>query len=333
MSLTLRIGGPLGPPRVPVNGQYFGISSPGAIGLARPIQPATVSLTMPSPAAASAAPVVGPPRRSPPVAPSAQSGGSPMSPVAPTPPPTTNGTALESTPNVVPLETPFAATSQHSVQCAWEEFLRALIEKDVDKLMPCYEDACHVRHYENSDGIKTDFVGSDSVREMYSQLFDELLDLSDMEVILTEVDEDAGQVFLVWECPESGVLSATSTFIYARNFKIWKQNSVFTRVPVCAAALMTKNASQMDSPEFAANGLALTSPSALENVETRSYASLPAPGPGLPSGPPSVLPQSSNAVPKMNVLVQQTPVGFQAVNAADLARAMSELKAKQQRLF
>mmetsp|Transcript_60405 Transcript_60405/g.144002 ORF Transcript_60405/g.144002 Transcript_60405/m.144002 type:complete len:569 (-) Transcript_60405:125-1831(-) len=123
------------------------------------------------------------------------------------------------------------------VREAWTAHFEAFGNRDVKSLMQSFDETSQVRLYNNTDGIKSEHIGLFQIAEMYEAMFAELDDLTSFEAPVTDVDEDAGQVFMVWRCPSSGYLTATATFIFARNLKIWKQNIVVTKVPRCVTAL------------------------------------------------------------------------------------------------
>jgi len=49
--------------------------------------------------------------------------------------------------------------------------------------------------------------------------------------VAAEVTEEPRQVYLIWACPTSGIVSATDTFIFDPKFKITRQNIVYTSNP------------------------------------------------------------------------------------------------------
>jgi len=128
-----------------------------------------------------------------------------------------------------------------SIKEAWENYFDAFTRQDLSCLMLDYDETSHVRLYNNTDGAKSEFTGTHRISLMFEQLFEELDDLSGLDAQVTDIDEDAGQVFVCWKCPSSGILAATETLIFSRNYKIWKQNIVHTKVPQCAAALVKQS--------------------------------------------------------------------------------------------
>jgi hypothetical protein len=74
-------------------------------------------------------------------------------------------------------------------------------------------------------GTKTDFKGISGITDLFTNLFKDLSDLSTLAAPCIEVQEDAGQVFLVWECPGCGYKKVTDTFIF-KGDKIHRQNIV-----------------------------------------------------------------------------------------------------------
>lgn len=121
--------------------------------------------------------------------------------------------------------------AQLTVGAVWYRYYEAFTSKNLAKVMACYDESSHVRLFNNLDGKKGDFKGLMQVQRMYEEMFSHLTDLSTFQAPVIDIDEDAGQVFLCWKCSSSGYLSATSTFLYSRNYMIWKQNIVVTKVP------------------------------------------------------------------------------------------------------
>ena len=84
--------------------------------------------------------------------------------------------------------------------------------------------ACHPYHpqdsvitsYEHSSGVLTEAKGLVQIRALFQNFFGLLTKCDMMTVPVEEVTEDPAQVWLVWDCPDSGVMSATDTFIYER---------------------------------------------------------------------------------------------------------------------
>lgn len=112
-----------------------------------------------------------------------------------------------------------------------EQYLLAFVAQDVGRISDFFDESAHVRVFNDATGVKEEFAGPAQISSFYAQLFKDLHDLSTFNTQVVDVDEDAGQVLMVWKCPSSGILAATSTLIYDRNFKIWKQNTVHTRMP------------------------------------------------------------------------------------------------------
>mmetsp|Transcript_141787 Transcript_141787/g.264231 ORF Transcript_141787/g.264231 Transcript_141787/m.264231 type:complete len:415 (+) Transcript_141787:57-1301(+) len=123
-----------------------------------------------------------------------------------------------------------------TVEEVWESFWSVFIKKDVAGVLLHYDESSQVRWYNNADGKRMDCQGLTEIGKLYEELFPDL-ERETFEQNVADVDEDAGQVFLVFKCPGTGMLTFTSTFIYARNFKIWKQNIVVTKVSRVAAEL------------------------------------------------------------------------------------------------
>ncbi|CAN0001082.1 unnamed protein product, partial [Sphacelaria rigidula] len=63
------------------------------------------------------------------------------------------------------------------------------------------------------------------VRSLFTGLFKVLSDTSDLAAPVIDVSEDSKMVFLVWKCPASGFPTATDTFVFSDNLKIYRDMS------------------------------------------------------------------------------------------------------------
>jgi len=116
-----------------------------------------------------------------------------------------------------------------SVQQAWDNHFSAFGEQDLDKIMLDYTEMSVVRLFVNNSQEKHVYEGVSEIREMFACLFKELCDLSTLKAPIVDVEEDARQVFLTWECPGCGYATATDTFIFDECLKIARQNIVVTK--------------------------------------------------------------------------------------------------------
>ena len=71
-----------------------------------------------------------------------------------------------------------------------------------------------MRVYEHGEGTGTEVTGLAAIRAMFESFFAMLTKCELLTVPVMEVTEEPKQVFLVWDCPDSGVMSATDTFLY-----------------------------------------------------------------------------------------------------------------------
>merc|ERR1719277_1512089 len=69
-----------------------------------------------------------------------------------------------------------------------------------------------------------EYRGTQQVRQFFTQVFQDLADMTTLEAPVNVVEEDYKQVFLVWKCPGSGVALASDTFIFGPDNKIKRQN-------------------------------------------------------------------------------------------------------------
>jgi len=116
-----------------------------------------------------------------------------------------------------------------SVQDAWDNHFAAFGGQDLDKIMLDYTDASVAHLHNNVTGTTDTFKGMAKIREMFTNLFADLKELSTLTAPVVTVEEDGKQVFLVWKCPGCGYDNATDTFIFGDDFKVTRQNIVVTK--------------------------------------------------------------------------------------------------------
>ena len=112
------------------------------------------------------------------------------------------------------------------VNAAWDNHFAAFGAQDVEKILADYSEESEIRVYDQTTGEKKLFVGLEGVREAFVGLFASLPDLSELAAPPVDVSEARSQVLLVWECPSSGVVRATDTFLFDAAGKIVTQNVV-----------------------------------------------------------------------------------------------------------
>lgn len=105
---------------------------------------------------------------------------------------------------------------------AWDNHFSAFGAQNVDQIMLDYDENSHVRLFNFDDGSLVEFKGTTAIRELFTGLFTTLSDLSSLAAPVLEQTD--GMVFLVWECPDMGIVWATDTFIFNDNHKITYQN-------------------------------------------------------------------------------------------------------------
>lgn len=118
------------------------------------------------------------------------------------------------------------AYSPQNVQEAWDNHFSAFGAQDLDKIMLDYNENSIVRVHNTVAGDTKVNQGTTKIREMFTWLFKELHDLSTLKAPVNLVEEDAKQVWLVWECKGCGFESATDTFVFGDDFKVLRQNIV-----------------------------------------------------------------------------------------------------------
>ena len=79
---------------------------------------------------------------------------------------------------------------------------------------PCNLQDSILRSYEHAEGKLTEARGLAEIRSFFEGLFTVLTKCELLTVPVMEVTEEPKQVYLVWDCPDSGVMSATDTFLY-----------------------------------------------------------------------------------------------------------------------
>ena len=93
----------------------------------------------------------------------------------------------------------------------------------MEKILLDYTEDSEIKIFNWSTGNEYVFKGLSGIRAFFTGLFADLADLSGLAAPVVDVLEDS--VFLVWQCPTSGVDLATDTFIFDKTTgKIMKQN-------------------------------------------------------------------------------------------------------------
>ena len=117
------------------------------------------------------------------------------------------------------------------VQESWDNHFAAFGEQDVERILQDYTEDSEIRVFDHRTQQKTLYTGLDGVRKCFEGLFAQLSDLSALAAPVVDVQEAArSQVFLVWSCASSGVVSATDTFTFDEAGKIRNQNVALTSV-------------------------------------------------------------------------------------------------------
>lgn len=115
-----------------------------------------------------------------------------------------------------------------TVQAAWDNHFSAFGAQDVDQILLDYDDNSQVVTYDHATGDKNVYMGVEGARSLFTGLFAALKDTSDLAAPVIDVAEDSKMVFLIWSCAASGFPSATDTFVFSDNMKIYRQNVAFT---------------------------------------------------------------------------------------------------------
>ena len=122
-----------------------------------------------------------------------------------------------------------------SVHNAWENHFGAFGTHDLDKMMLDYTEKSELTAFNfgqpESPTNPSYHTGLAEIRSYFDTLFTRLVDESALNAPIVDITEGPEkQVFLVWECPSSGYVSGTDTFFFDEDYKITKQNAVFTYV-------------------------------------------------------------------------------------------------------
>jgi hypothetical protein len=120
-------------------------------------------------------------------------------------------------------EAPMVPTTQP----AWDNHFAAFAEQNVSKILLDYVEESEVVIHDIATGTNSRVSGLAGVEALFTGLFQDLHDLSDLAAPVVKVEEGPiPQVFLVWENKASGIVQATDTFAFDNNGKIIRQNIV-----------------------------------------------------------------------------------------------------------
>eukprot|EP00405_Crypthecodinium_cohnii_P007006 CAMPEP_0194782388 /NCGR_PEP_ID=MMETSP0323_2-20130528/78663_1 /TAXON_ID=2866 ORGANISM="Crypthecodinium cohnii, Strain Seligo" /NCGR_SAMPLE_ID=MMETSP0323_2 /ASSEMBLY_ACC=CAM_ASM_000346 /LENGTH=127 /DNA_ID=CAMNT_0039721197 /DNA_START=86 /DNA_END=469 /DNA_ORIENTATION=+ len=123
-------------------------------------------------------------------------------------------------------ESEYKATS---VQMAWDNHFAAFGTQDMEKILLDYDETSVASIFDWTSGEVSTYKGLSGITELFTKLFKELTDMSEMAGSVVEVVEDPKSAWVCWKCPSSGITSATDTFIFGDDFKIKRQNVVMTK--------------------------------------------------------------------------------------------------------
>lgn len=144
-----------------------------------------------------------------------------------------------------------------TTQPAWDNHFAAFAEQNVSKILLDYVEESEVVIHDIATGINSRHSGLAGVEALFTGLFSDLHDLSDLAAPVVEVEEGPiPQVFLVWENKASGIVQATDTFAFDNNGKIIRQNIVVWSNTSTAGPANTSTA----GPELDLNSVAETTP-------------------------------------------------------------------------
>lgn len=113
-----------------------------------------------------------------------------------------------------------------TVQASWDNHFSAFSEQNVEKILLDYTEESVATVFDVKTETKSTFKGLFEIRDLFTGLFADLSDLSGLEAPCVQVFEKPSNVFLIWKCPSSGIVSATDTFLFDENAKIKYQNVV-----------------------------------------------------------------------------------------------------------
>lgn len=114
-----------------------------------------------------------------------------------------------------------------AVQKGWDNHFSAFAAQDVEKILKDYTEQSQVVVSDSNSGEYKTFTGLAEIKTCFEGLFKDLSDTSQLAAPAIRVEEAPyPMVFLVWECPSSGIVKATDTFLFDDEGKIVKQNVV-----------------------------------------------------------------------------------------------------------
>jgi len=110
------------------------------------------------------------------------------------------------------------------VEAAWVNHSSGVEAQDLGQVMLDYTANSVLESFDHATGEKATFQGVEQIAIFYEGLFRMMADRSAFNAPVEAVTEEPKQVFLVWSCPSSGVLSVSETFLYDDDFKIVRHN-------------------------------------------------------------------------------------------------------------
>jgi ketosteroid isomerase-like protein len=119
-----------------------------------------------------------------------------------------------------------------TVQQAWDNHFAAFGAQSVEQVMLDYIEESQLRAFDHRTGVMTEANGRAQIQQFFADLFIALHDTSGLTAPIVHVTDSPAskQVYLVWTCPTSGILTATDSFLFGNNNKILRQNIVYTSI-------------------------------------------------------------------------------------------------------
>ena len=112
---------------------------------------------------------------------------------------------------------PTADPTGTPVQAGWDNHFAAFGGQNLSGILQDYTETSILNIYDAGSGVQRQYVGLSEIEDAFAALFAQLTDLSGLAAPVVEVDEEREEVFLVWECPSSGIRKATDTFSFVGN--------------------------------------------------------------------------------------------------------------------
>ena len=118
-------------------------------------------------------------------------------------------------------ESPASPSVTGQLQSSWDAYFQAFGEKDMNRIISSYSSTARTTTWNVSEDQAQVLEGPEGARSLFNKQFASLAGNGAIDTVALSLGEaPLGTAFLVWRCPESGVISSINTFLFDSQGKI-----------------------------------------------------------------------------------------------------------------